>query len=80
VVRKRKESPDFEKALEELEKLVEKMEQGELSLEDSLRHFERGIELTRTCQKALKEAEQKVQVLLKNDGGDQLASFESDES
>ena len=59
---------DFEKALNELEALVERMEKGESSLEDSLKDFERGIELTRHCQKALTEAEQKVQILLKKDG------------
>ncbi|MEE8343509.1 MAG: exodeoxyribonuclease VII small subunit [Gammaproteobacteria bacterium] len=80
MVKKRKDPPDFEKALEELEGLVEKMEAGELSLEDSLRHFERGIELTRTCQKALKTAEQKVLILVEKDGNQELASFESDES
>jgi len=79
VVKKRKDSPDFEKALQELEGLVEKMEAGELSLEDSLGHFERGIELTRTCQKALKAAEQKVQILLEKDGDQEPVPFESDE-
>ncbi|MEO0605402.1 MAG: exodeoxyribonuclease VII small subunit, partial [Myxococcota bacterium] len=50
--------PDFERSLEELEALVGKMEKGDLSLEDSLAQFERGIALTRTCQQALREAEQ----------------------
>lgn len=59
---------DFEKALKELETLVERMEQGESSLEDSLKDFERGIELTRSCQTALAEAEQKVQILLEKNG------------
>ena len=59
---------DFEKALQELETLVERMEQGESSLEDSLKDFERGIELTRSCQAALAEAEQKVQILLEKNG------------
>lgn len=59
---------DFEHALKELEALVTRMEQGDISLEDSLKHFERGIELTRACQNALKEAEQKVQILLEKDG------------
>ncbi len=58
--------PDFEAALEELETLVEQMEQGEISLEESLQHFERGILLTRTCQEALKAAEQKVAILMKD--------------
>ena len=70
---------DFEKALEELESLVELMEAGELSLEDSLRHFERGVALTRSCQKALTEAEQKVQVLLKEQGQEKLAPFHAEE-
>ena len=51
---------DFEKALEELERLVNELEKGEMSLEQSLVQFERGVELTRACQRALKEAEQKV--------------------
>ena len=66
---------DFEKALAELESLVEKMEKGDLGLEESLKHFERGIALTRACQKALSDAEQKVQILMENAGGKELASF-----
>ncbi|NOX76034.1 MAG: exodeoxyribonuclease VII small subunit [Gammaproteobacteria bacterium] len=66
---KKKQKPvDFEAALEELESLVERMEDGESTLEDSLKDFERGIELTRSCQSALTEAEQKVEILLKKDG------------
>jgi exodeoxyribonuclease VII small subunit len=58
----------FEDSLAELEQLVEQLEQGDISLEESLKSFERGVKLTRTCQKALQEAEQKVQILLdKND-------------
>lgn len=60
---------DFEEALEELEELVTSMEDGELNLEESLQAFEKGIKLTRECQTALKNAEQKVQVLL-NENGD----------
>jgi exodeoxyribonuclease VII small subunit len=55
------------------------MEQGELSLDDSLKHFERGVQLTRSCQQALKDAEQKVQVLLEKDGQASLEPFENDE-
>lgn len=55
--------PDFEKALEELESLVQKMEQGELSLEESLEHFERGVRLTRTCQEALEQAQLRIEQL-----------------
>ena len=60
---------DFEAALEELEELVSSMEDGELSLEESLGAFEKGIKLARECQTALKNAEHKVQVLL-NENGD----------
>ena len=56
--------PDFEAALAELEGLVEKIERGEQGLEEALQSFQRGIELTRTCQKGLKEAEQQVEKLL----------------
>ena len=55
---------DFEQALGELESVVDRLEHGELPLEDALRQFERGIELARTCQGALKQAEQRVEVLL----------------
>ena len=60
--------PDFERALDELERLVRQMEEGELSLEESLKTFERGMDLTRACQKALEEAEQRVRVLTSRDG------------
>ena len=59
---------NFEKALENLEELVSSMENGELRLEDSLKAFERVIKLTRECQTALKDAEQKVQVLINEEG------------
>jgi len=52
------------------------MEQGDISLEDSLKKFERGIELTRTCQKALQEAEQKVQILVEKKQGDEIADVD----
>jgi exodeoxyribonuclease VII small subunit len=73
-----KKTPDFEAALDELEKLVEQMEQGDLSLDESLKQFERGIQLTRGCQQALSEAEQKVQILLEKDGTQALQPFDSD--
>jgi exodeoxyribonuclease VII small subunit len=71
--------PDFETSLKELETLVETMEKGELSLEDSLSHFEQGIKLSRSCQQALKEAEQKVEILLKKDDQDDIACFDNDD-
>jgi exodeoxyribonuclease VII small subunit len=58
-----KSPPSFEQALTELESLVDTLEKGELTLEESLAAFERGIALTRSCQKALNEAEQKVRIL-----------------
>lgn len=67
--KKQPKSFDFEKSLENLEELVSAMEEGELSLEESLQAFEKGIKLTRECQAALKNAEQKVQVLI-NENGD----------
>ena len=67
--KKHKQDFNFEKALENLEQLVSSMESGELSLEDSLKAFETGIKLTRECQTALKEAEQKIQLLI-NEKGD----------
>jgi exodeoxyribonuclease VII small subunit len=60
---------DFEKSLDELETLVRNLEQGELSLEQSLTAFERGVKLTRACQQALKSAEQRVEQLVQNDDG-----------
>lgn len=58
---------DFEKKLNRLEEIVEKMEGGELSLEESLKIFEEGVKLTRECQVQLSEAEQKVKLLLSVD-------------
>lgn len=74
----RKKQPNFETALEELETLVERMEEGESSLEDSLKDFERGIELTRNCQTALAEAEQKVEILLKKGGEPEAFDVETE--
>ncbi len=70
------ESFDFEQALADLEQLVERMEHGELTLEESLKDFERGIALTRSCQKALAEAEQKVKMLVQKNGIESLESLE----
>ena len=76
--KKKSKSPlgNFEDTMNELETLVEAMESGELSLEESLEHFERGIKQVRTCQKALDEAEQKVKILVQEAGGEQLADFD----
>jgi exodeoxyribonuclease VII small subunit len=63
---------DFEAALAELEALVARMEQGDLPLDEALKQFERGVELTRLCQQALKDAELKVQVLMERHGAQAL--------
>ncbi|KAF1072832.1 MAG: Exodeoxyribonuclease 7 small subunit [Pseudomonas citronellolis] len=79
---RKKASLDFEQSLAELQTLVERLESGELSLEDSLGAFEQGIRLTRDCQAALSQAEQKVQILLERDGELSEAPFaaEGDEA
>lgn len=64
----RKEIPSFEASLAELEDLVKQMESGDLPLEEALQTFEKGIALTRSCQMALDNAEQKVQQLLMKEG------------
>lgn len=61
--------PDFEAALRELEGIVEKIERGEQSLEEALRSFERGVELTRICQEGLKAAEQRLDQLTRQGDG-----------
>jgi exodeoxyribonuclease VII small subunit len=63
---------NFEKSINELEQLVISMEKGELTLEQSLKHFEKGIALTRKCQQALIEAEQKVSILTKSNDLDEF--------
>ena len=58
---------NFEKSLKQLETLVEKLEKGELSLEESLKEFEQGVKLTRECRQALQTAEQKISLLSKEE-------------
>lgn len=74
---KKREGVDFEKSIAELEALVERMESGDLTLEQSLKDFERGVALTRSCQKALTDAEQKVKILLSRDGEAGLRDFDA---
>ena len=71
-------STNFEQSLKELEALVERMEQGDLSLEESVKTFERGIELSRQCERALDEAEQKVQILTDKNGQTSTTTFPTD--
>ncbi len=67
---------NLEKSLADLEKIVEELESGDLPLEKAMKKFEEGIKLTRGCQEALKEAEQKVEILLKSTGSETLEDFE----
>ncbi len=66
---------NLEKSLADLEELVEELESGDLPLEKAMKKFEDGIKLTRGCQTALKEAEQKVEILLQNAGNEDLDDF-----
>lgn len=78
-------SLDFEKSLRELEALVEKLEHGELPLEEALKHFERGVALTRECQTALKAAEARVEILTRrreagtSEEAEQVEDFDADD-
>ena len=71
-----KQTLDFEKNLDTLDKLVTNMESGDLSLEDALKAYEKGIKLIRDCQQTLSKAEQKVQILAKKAGIEELEDFE----
>lgn len=67
---------DYEAAVAELESLVKRLEQGDISLEDSLKFYEKGVLLTRDCQEALQVAEQKVQMLLQQSDQSTLVDFD----
>ncbi len=74
-----KKTLNLEKSLAELEELVEELESGDLPLDKAMKKFEQGIKLTRSCQTALKDAEQKVEILLQSAGGEEsLQDFEQD--
>ncbi|MDH4261057.1 MAG: exodeoxyribonuclease VII small subunit [Gammaproteobacteria bacterium] len=75
MTRQKTATPDFEAALAELEQIVGRLEQGELPFEESLRQFERGVELTRNCQKALRLAEQKISILSRGPEGESIEPF-----
>jgi exodeoxyribonuclease VII small subunit len=72
-------TPDFERALAELEATVDRLEHGDLSLEDALGQFERGVALSRDCQSSLKQAEQKVEILLQKSATAAPEPFEPDD-
>jgi exodeoxyribonuclease VII small subunit len=67
--------PNLEESLAEISQLIDKMEHGELTLDQSLANFERGITLVKHCQKVLEEAEQKVQILIQNTNQEELAAY-----
>jgi len=70
--------PDFEKTLVELEKLVVNLEEGDLSLDESLSGFKHGIELARQCQSVLDNAQQTVEQLINTEDQDSVKEFEPD--
>lgn len=68
---------NLEKSLEQLESLIDELESGDLPLDTAMKKFEEGVKLTRSCQSALKDAEQRVEILLKSAGGeDALEDFD----
>jgi exodeoxyribonuclease VII small subunit len=69
---------NFEEALQKLEAIIDQMEKGELSLEKSLQHLEKGLELARYCRKLLTKAEYRVEMLLKNGELVEFEKFEGD--
>jgi exodeoxyribonuclease VII small subunit len=72
---------NLEKSLEQLESLIDELESGDLPLDTAMKKFEEGIKLTRSCQSALKDAEQRVEILLKSAGGEEaLRDFDADEA
>ena len=75
-----KQTLDFEQSLQQLESLVEAMENGDLGLEESLKAFEKGVALTRACQLALDNAEQRVNLLLQENGKHVEQPFPQDDS
>jgi exodeoxyribonuclease VII small subunit len=69
-------APDFEKSLQDLEKLIAQLERGDLPLAESLTLFEQGVALTRACHGALAQAQQRVEILLKDGGA--TRAFDAD--
>ncbi|MCW8093016.1 exodeoxyribonuclease VII small subunit [Alteromonas sp. ASW11-130] len=76
----KKNSPSFEETLAQLDSIVNEMESGELPLQEALEKFEQGIKLSRISQKALEEAEQKVQILLSEQQEETLKNFTPDDA
>ncbi|TAK73016.1 MAG: exodeoxyribonuclease VII small subunit [Gammaproteobacteria bacterium] len=72
--------PNLEASLAEISELIDKMEHSDLTLEQSLTQFERGIVLIKHCQKILKEAEQKVQILVQQNNQESLTAYGEDDA
>lgn len=75
-----KKSQSFEEALGALEDIVNRLDTGELGLEDALTAFEDGVKLVKQCQKTLTAAQQKVEILTENTSGEALAPFQTDDT
>jgi len=75
MAKKKLENLNFEESLDELEQIVEKLEQGDLPLEDAMTMFERGLNLSQHSQSKLKDAEQKIQILMEKSGQSTLEDF-----
>lgn len=80
MAKKKLENVSFEESLQELETIVSQLEQGDLNLEASMTLFERGLTLSKHSQNKLQDAEQKVRLLMNDNGEDRLVPFESSES
>ncbi|MBB6541803.1 exodeoxyribonuclease VII small subunit [Thalassotalea piscium] len=80
MARKKIENLSFEESLKELELIVQKLEAGELSLEDSMNFFERGLNLSQLSQEKLQDAEQKIQMLMTANGQQTLTDFNVEEN
>ncbi len=80
MARKKIENLSFEESLNELEQIVQNLEQGELNLEDAMVMFERGLNLSQISQTKLKDAEQKIQILMNKNGQGELENFAPDEN
>ncbi|XQW84369.1 exodeoxyribonuclease VII small subunit [Thalassotalea piscium] len=80
MARKKLENLSFEESLTELEQIVQNLEVGELSLEDAMSFFERGLNLSQISQEKLQDAEQKIQMLVAKNGQETLADFNVEEN
>lgn len=80
MAKKKIENLKFEESLSELESIVHQLEQGELSLEDSMTLFERGLQLSQNSQSKLQNAEQKIKMLMEQNGQQTLVDFPDSDS